>query len=241
MEDSAIVDLYWQRSDRAIQESDRKYGKYCHAIAFNLLGDYGDAEECVNDTWLRAWNLMPDKRPGLLSVFLGGICRSLAISLYRAKASKKCGGGETTLALEELADCIPSGADPQREYESREFEEAIGRFISRLPETERRVFIARYWYLASVADISARARFSQSKTKSILFRTRGKLRKYLMEEGLCYLLNFGAKFLPGRGGAERLFRPGPAGRKSGKCLLGGTEPGGILILRLCQQQTGLQP
>ena len=137
MEDSAIVDLYWQRSDRAIQESDRKYGKYCHAIAFNLLGDYGDAEECVNDTWLRAWNLMPDKRPGLLSVFLGGICRSLAISLYRTKASKKRGGGETTLALEELADCIPSGADPQREYESREFEQAIGRFISRLPETER--------------------------------------------------------------------------------------------------------
>lgn len=185
MEDRAIVELYWQRSDRAIEESERKYGKYCHAIAFNLVGDHRDAEECVNDTWLRAWNLMPDKRPRLLSAFLGGISRNLAISLYRAKSAKKRGGGETALALEELIDCIPSGADPQREYEGREFSEAVGRFVSRLPDAERKVFVARYWYLASVEDISRRAGYSLSKTKSMLLRTRGRLREYLREEGLC--------------------------------------------------------
>ena len=185
MEDRAIVDLYWQRSDRAISETEAKYGRYCRTVAFNLLNSIEDSEECVNDTWLRAWNLMPDKRPALLSAFLGGITRNLAISMYRRRTSKKRGGGETALALEELSGCIPSDADPQREYESREFARALGRFVSGLPETERRVFIARYWYLTSVADISARARFSQSKTKSILFRTRGKLRKYLREEGLC--------------------------------------------------------
>lgn len=185
MEDSAIVDLYWQRSDDAIQESQRKYGNYCHAIAYKLVGDHRDAEECVNDTWLQAWNLMPDKRPKLLSSFLGGICRGLAISLYRTKTSKKRGGGEIPLVLEELADCIPSKSDPQREYQDREFAAAISRFVSRLPETERRVFVARYWYLASVEDISRRAGFSVSKTKSMLLRIRDRLREYLREEGLC--------------------------------------------------------
>ncbi len=185
MEDSAIIDLYWQRSDTAIQETERKYGRYCNAIAFNFVRNAQDAEECVNDTWFRAWNLMPDKRPGVLSAFLGGITRRLAISLYRAKTSKKRGGGETVIALEELNECIPSDTDLHREYESREFEKAIGSFAASLPETERKIFVSRYWYLASVADISARLHFSQAKTKSILFRTRGKLREYLREEGLC--------------------------------------------------------
>ena len=185
MEDRDIVELYWQRCDRAISETEAKYGRYCRALAFNLLNSREDSEECVNDTWLRAWNLMPDKRPALLSPFLGGITRNLAISMYRRKSSKKRGGGELPLALEELRDCIPSGADPQREYESREFARAIGRFVSRLPETERRVFVSRYWYLASVADISRRAGFSISKTKSMLLRIRGRLREYLREEGLC--------------------------------------------------------
>ena len=93
MEDRAIVDLYWQRSDRAISETEAKYGRYCRTVAFNLLNSIEDSEECVNDTWLRAWNLMPDKRPALLSAFLGGITRNLAISMYRRRTSKKRGGG----------------------------------------------------------------------------------------------------------------------------------------------------
>ena len=104
MEDQAIVELYWQRSDRAIAETERKYGRYCHKIAWNICMNCQDAEECVNDTWFRAWNLMPDKRPAALPGFLGGITRNLAIDRYKTKNRKKRGGGETELALEELSD-----------------------------------------------------------------------------------------------------------------------------------------
>lgn len=185
MDDTSIIDLYWRRSDQAIAESEHKYGRYCHSIAFNFLRNYEDAEECVNDTWLRAWNLMPDKRPSVLSAFLGTITRNLAVSLYRAKTTQKRGGSETPLALEELQDCIPSDADPARDYERREFEEAIGNFVAALPEAEQLVFVARYWYLATVPEIARRMDYTPAKTKSILFRTRSKLRTYLREEGLC--------------------------------------------------------
>ena len=184
MEDSAIVDLYWQRSDRAISETDRKYGRYCHAIAYNFCANNEDAEECVNDTWFRAWNLMPDKRPSVLSSFLGTITRNIAINLYKAKTRKKRGGGELALALEELEDCIPSDLDLERSYEITEFQQAIGAFISGLSETEKKVFVARYWYMASVKEIAGRLSFSESKTKGILFRLRNKMRVYLKEAGL---------------------------------------------------------
>lgn len=185
MEDSAIVDLYWQRDNSAISETAKKYGRYCHAIAYNYCANHQDAEECVNDTWFRAWNLMPDKRPVALSAFLGAITRSYAINSYKAKKRKKRGGNEVVLALEELSDCIPADSDPERSYESREFEAAIGRFVENLSEMEQKVFVSRYWYLAPIAEISQRLNFSQSKTKSILFRVRKKLRIYLQEEGLC--------------------------------------------------------
>lgn len=184
MEDAAIVDLYWQRSDRAISETNRKYGRYCHSIAFNFVRNNEDAEECVNDTWFRAWNLMPDKRPSILSTFLGAITRNLAVSMYRGKTSKKRGGREMPLALDEMSECVPSGSDLEREYEIKEFEKAIGSFVDGLPEAEQKVFVARYWYLAPISEIAERMHFSQGKTKSMLFRTRNKLRVYLQEEGL---------------------------------------------------------
>ena len=185
MEDSAIVDLYWQRSETAIAETDRKYGRYCHTIAYNICADREDAEECVNDTWFRAWNLMPDKRPSVLSAFLGGITRNFALDLYRAKHNKKRGGGETAVALEELTDCIPARNDTEQDYEARELEKAIDAFAGMLPETERNIFMSRYWFLASIEEISARLGWSRSKTKTTLYRLRGKLRIYLQEEGLC--------------------------------------------------------
>lgn len=185
MEDTAIVDLYWQRSDRAIEETDKKYGRYCHTIAYNLCLNREDAEECVSDTWFRAWNLMPDKRPDILSAFLGRITRSLALDCCKARSRMKRGGGELPLALEELGECIPAGTDPQKECEARELEQAIGRFVNSLPETEQKIFISRYWYLASLEEISGRLGFTKGKTKSILFRSRKKLGAYLQEEGLC--------------------------------------------------------
>ena len=162
MEDSAIVDLYWQRSDRAIAETDRKYGRYCQTIAFNICGTREDAEECVSDTWFRAWNLMPDQRPRGLTAFLGCITRNFAINGVKERNRLKRGGGETSLALEELEEGLPGPG-----------------------EQEKKVFVLRYFYLVPVAEIAERLRFSQSKTKSMLLRTRTRLRRFLQEEGLC--------------------------------------------------------
>ena len=185
MEDAAIVDLYWQRYDRAISETDRKYGRYCHRIAYNICANKEDAEECVNDTWFRAWNSMPFERPSVLSGFLGAIARNLALDRYRAKHSLKRGGGEMPLALDELGDCVWGLSDPEREIETKELEQAIDRFVEGLPETEQIIFISRYWFLAPVAEIAAKRGCTQGKVKVTLFRLREKLKLYLQEENLC--------------------------------------------------------
>ena len=187
MEDQDIVDLYWQRSDLAISETEQKYGRYCRSIAGHICAVPEDAEECVSETWWRAWNLMPDKRPAVLSAFLGRITRNLALDRVREQNRKKRGGGETSLALEELAECVPDRVDLERDMEDRELERAVGSFVAGLPETEKTVFVLRYWYLAPVSAISERLGCSQSKTKGILFRTRKKLKAFLQEENLCQL------------------------------------------------------
>ena len=184
MEDAAIVDLYWQRSDQAISETDKKYGRYCRTIAYQICNDNEDAEECVNDTWFRAWNAMPTNRPSVLATFLGRITRNLAISLFRSKNRVKRGGGELPLALDELNDCIPSDLDVAHSYEIKEFQQAVGSFVASLPETDQKIFVARYWYMTPVKDIARRLSFTESKTKSILFRLRNQLRDRLKEEGL---------------------------------------------------------
>ena len=185
MEDRQIVELYWQRSEQAVAETDRKYGRYCEAIAYAVCSDRQDAEECVNDTWLRAWNAMPDERPTALGAFLGRITRNLAINLFERKNRQKRGGGQMTVALEELEDCIPGREDPQRQVELEELRQALGRFVAELNETEKMVFTARYWYLKSVEEIAGRMGFTQSRVKSLLFRLRRRLGRYLEEEGLC--------------------------------------------------------
>ena len=119
MEDAAIVELYWQRSEEAIPETEQKYGKYCGAIAKNICHSPEDAEECVNDTWLRAWNRMPSERPSVLSTFLGTITRNLALNRWRIAHRQKRGGGETDLALEELSECVPAPGGVERELEAK--------------------------------------------------------------------------------------------------------------------------
>lgn len=184
MEDAAIVDLYWQRSDQAIPETDRKYGHYCHTIAYNICTNHEDAEECVNDTWFRAWNLMPTERPSVLSAFLGAISRNLALDRYRRRTRKKRGGGETELALDELDDCVPDQSSVEQQIEELELERAIDVFLSTLPESERKIFVARYWFVAPVKEIAARLDCPPGKVKTTLYRLRGRLRSYLQEEGL---------------------------------------------------------
>ena len=189
MKDTEIVELYWQRSQQAIPETETKYGKYCRAVAYKVLENREDAEECVNDTWLSAWNAMPDKRPDRLGAFLAKITRNHAISRALEKSRLKRGGGELPLALDELEDCVPGGGDPEAALEARELERLLSRFLEAQSETERRVFLARYWYLTPVAEIAERFGFSQSKTASMLHRTRKKLRRLLQEEGLCEFRN----------------------------------------------------
>lgn len=184
MEDSQIVDLYWERNEHALQETAVKYGRYCYAIAYNILSNKEDADESVNDTYMSAWERIPPHRPAVLSTFLGKITRRISLNRWRSRTSGKRGGGEVALALDELSACIPAEENTERVLEQKELARTISRFLGTLPKTERDVFVSRYWFLASIREISTKFRFTESKTKSMLFRTREKLRNYLLEEGL---------------------------------------------------------
>lgn len=183
MDDELIVKLYWERSASAIELTDQKYGAYCHSIAYNILRSREDAEESVNDTYMDAWNAMPPHRPSILATFLGKITRRISIDRWRASSRIKRGGGEIPLALEELEQCIAGGHSPEQEIEKKELAEAINRFLDTLAVAERRVFLARYWYMDSIQEIASHWGFSKSKVMSMLFRTRNKLRRQLEKEG----------------------------------------------------------
>ena len=184
MEDSSIVNLYWERSENAISETSKKYGKYCYSIAYGILGNAEDADESVNDTYLDAWNNIPPHRPSILSTFLGKITRRISIDKWRRYTAEKRGGGEVVLVLDELSDCIPSNQSVEHEVEAAELSRLIDNFVMSLPPMERRVFICRYWYLDTIADIAQRFGFSQSKVKMMLHRQRKKLLNRLEREAL---------------------------------------------------------
>ena len=184
MEDERIVDLYWARDERALAESQVKYGGWCLAVAGHILTDGADAEECVNDTWLGAWNAMPEDRPARLGAYLAAITRRVSLNRWKAARTQKRGGGETPLVIEELSECVPGGESAEAALEAKELGRAVAAFVRALPDTERRVFLCRYWYLDSIMDIAGAFGFSQSKVKSMLARTRKKLLAYLRKEGL---------------------------------------------------------
>ena len=183
MEDARIIDLYWQRDESAISETAAKYGKYLHSISYGILRNEEDAEECVSDTYAGAWQAMPPHRPSVLSAFLGKITRRISISLWRKRSAEKRGGGETALALDELEECVSGEGDAESEAERRELREKLNAFLRALPPTERQVFLRRYWYMDPVADIAGRFACSESRIRSMLYRTRKKLRAMLEEEG----------------------------------------------------------
>ena len=184
MEDSRIIELYWERDEKAIHAAASKYGSYCYAIAYNILGSREDAEESVNDAYLGAWNAMPPHRPNCLRTFLGKITRRVSLKKWRDEHRDKRGGDEVSLALEELSECIPSNTSVEESVIAGELSARINRFVGTLAPAERRVFLCRYWYLDSIDKISADFCFSSSKVRSMLHRTRAKLRVYLEKEGV---------------------------------------------------------
>lgn len=183
MDDKAIVELYFARSEKAISETANKYGGYCFSIANNILSNKEDSEESVNDTYLAAWNNMPPRHPSILATFLGKITRYISLDRWKSRSAYKRGGGEVTLALEELNEFLSSGESTEEVVEKKELIRSINRFLDNLPETERNLFVCRYWYLDPVQQIADRYGFTLSKTASMLRRTREKLCEQLKKEG----------------------------------------------------------
>lgn len=181
MEDTKIIDLYFARNETAITETDQKYGAYCRSIAWNILQNHEDSEECVSDTWLRAWNAMPPQRPRVLRQFLAKITRNLSLDRFRAGHAQKRGSGEVPLALEELKECVGSG-DPATDAERKLLEELIGQFLQQLTQRDRSVFLRRYFYMESRKDIAARYGMKETNVRLCLSRTRQRLREYLRKE-----------------------------------------------------------
>ena len=184
MEDHELVERYWQRDETVLEDTRQQYGGYCFAIAQNLLGCWEDSEECVSDTWLRAWQSMPPQRPGKLSLFLGKITRNLSLARLRDQRAQKRGGGQGELALEELRECIPSPSDPQRETEERELAQSMNAFLRALPRKECSLFLARYWYAYSLGEIGRAFAMKEGTVKASLFRIRKKLKLHLEKEGV---------------------------------------------------------
>jgi len=184
LEDSKIIDLYWARKEQALAETDAKYGSYCRTIARNILRNFEDTEECVSDTWLHAWNSMPPQRPGILSAFLGRITRNLSFDRCKYQQAAKRGGGALPLALDELGECIPSAQRVEYALEQKELAAAIDRFLRTLPEKDCNLFLRRYWYVDTIAEIARQYGMTESKVKMQLSRTKEKLRIYLEKEGI---------------------------------------------------------
>lgn len=184
MDDHSIIDLYWTRCESAIAQTAEKYGRYCHAIAYRILGSHEDSEECVNDTFIKAWNTIPPERPEHLDAFLGTITRNLSLDRYRKNTAGKRSNGHTLLVLEELQDCIPDGHSGNHLDDALVLADVLNRFLSSLPSQTRRIFLRRYWYFCSVKEIAAEDHITEGKVKMLLLRTRRKLKQDLEKEGV---------------------------------------------------------
>ena len=182
MEDYRIIQLYWDRNEEAIQATAEKYGHYCKRIAKNILGNEEDAEECVNDTYLNAWNAMPEHWPEQLSAFLGKITRNLSFNRYQYNHAKKR-NQEVTLVLEELADCVSGTDDVEQAMNRQELIQALNAFVGSLSAEKRKIFVRRYWYADSVSKIAEDCQMLPGTVSKRLERLRTQLKAYLLERG----------------------------------------------------------
>jgi len=183
--DEQIIALYWERSESAIVETAAVYARYCHKIAMNILANHEDADECVNDTYARAWSAIPPERPNKLSAFLGRITRNLALHVWEKRRAEKRGGGQLDVVLSELDELLSDGGSSvERQIEEASIAESINRFLSEQSDVSRRLFVRRYWHTDRLEEIAVDLGMSVSKAKSILFRMRKNLKIHLEQEGI---------------------------------------------------------
>ena len=183
MKDSEIIDLYFARSEDAITETDKKHGSFCRSVTFGILGSREDSEECVNDTYMRLWELIPPQRPEKFRAFIARIARNLALNMLERLSAKKR-GGRYGAAYDELSESLPSPDTVEKCVDDKELSALLDKFLRSLDCEKQLIFLKRYWYLRTVSEIAAEMHLGESKVKMSLHRTREKLREYLEKEGV---------------------------------------------------------
>lgn len=183
MTDEGIVNLYWDRNEAAITETDLKYGRYCFSISYNILSNKEDSDECVNDTYNAAWNSMPPQRPVILSAFLGKIVRNISLNRYKEITAQKRGGNQMELILDELGEIASDMPGPDDRVIQTQLVKAINEFLAGLPAEKRIMFVRRYWYADDIGAIAKRMGMSANNVSVEIRRIRLKLRGYLIERG----------------------------------------------------------
>lgn len=184
MDDRQIIEMYNERSETAISATADKYGKYCYSVAYHILYNEQDSEECVNDTYLRTWEAIPPQCPDKLSAFLGKITRNLALNRYRYYVREKRGCGQVPLVLDELQECVPAPNGTEQAVEEKHLVEVLNRFTRELPVEKRMMFVRRYWYMSSIGEIAEDFEISEGNVKMTLLRIRNKLKQTLEKEGI---------------------------------------------------------
>ena len=184
MKDEEIVELFWNRSEEAIQELKKKYEKYCYYIAYGILHNHEDAQECINDAYYQTWDSIPPQKPQMLSTYIGKITRNLALNKWNHYNAKKRGMGEVPLVLEELRECIPNGDEVEGVVDKLFLENLFNTFLGNLTKEKRIIFLRRYWYMCTIGEISKDFGMSQSKVKMTLLRLRNEFKEFLEKEGV---------------------------------------------------------
>ena len=184
MNDEMIIELYFARSEDAITETDRKYGECCRTTAFGILGSHEDSEECVDDTYMKLWDTIPPSRPEKLGAFVIRVCRNTALNLLKAKGRLKKGGGYGCIDFEEIAEILPAAETVESTADSNEALRAVEKFVMSLSREKRMMFMRRYFYFRTCAEIAEELGVTEGKVKMTLQRTREKLRRYLEKEGI---------------------------------------------------------
>lgn len=179
MDDQTIIDLYWERSERAIEATAKKYGGYCHTISYNILHNREDADECVNDMYMKAWQAIPPIRPVRLAAYLAKLVRNVSLHKYEKAKAKKRGAGQVPLIVSELEHCLVSS-----DVSDLEVVELLDDFLTQLPQETRHIFMGRYFHFHSIKDIAKKYQVSESEIKMVLLRTRNDLKRALGEEGV---------------------------------------------------------